>query len=373
HHARYRGRELRPDLYRAAVRRRRLRPDRRDRGGTAGRAPRDHHHADRTRRRRQAHQGQARTRKRQLPVRQAAHARRAHHPERHQQAALRHADGDQAGQEQAAGAGEPGGDRRRPQPQPANGAAPGPAVQAQGHHHDHRHSQGAGRAVSGASQERRPPMILVITETKLTAPGKFNPASLEAVAAAQQLGAALQLPVAAVVLGADDAALAGELATRKLAKVVRLQNPALGAYNPDVWVQSLVQAVSQLQPRYVLFPHTYQVRDYAPQLATRMAGALISDVTGFRVENGQPIFLRPMFQGKWAAEVAFTANSAPGFLTVQIGAFRGDQAEAGAAAAPLETLAVTPGPSPLHAGEVFQEAKQAVDLTQAPIIVAVGR
>ncbi|HXE30626.1 MAG TPA: electron transfer flavoprotein subunit alpha/FixB family protein [Terriglobales bacterium] len=216
-------------------------------------------------------------------------------------------------------------------------------------------------------------MILVITETKLTAPGKFNPASLEAVAAAQQLGAALQLPVAAVVLGADDAALAGELATRKLAKVVRLQNPALGAYNPDVWVQSLVQAVSQLQPRYVLFPHTYQVRDYAPQLATRMAGALISDVTGFRVENGQPIFLRPMFQGKWAAEVAFTANSAPGFLTVQIGAFRGDQAEAGAAAAPLETLAVTPGPSPLHAGEVFQEAKQAVDLTQAPIIVAVGR
>src|SRR6185437_9696088 len=48
-----------------------------------------------------------------------------------------------------------------------------------------------------------------------------------------------------------------------------------------------------------------------------------------------------------------------------------DRVEAGTA--PIEPVAVSPAASRLQAGEVFQEAKQAVDLTQAPIIVSVGR
>lgn len=217
-------------------------------------------------------------------------------------------------------------------------------------------------------------MILAITEQKITAPGKLNPASLEAVTAAQQLGAALQLPVAAVVLEAGDSGLAAELATRKLDKVYHARDAALAQYSPDTWVRSLVQIVTRAQARFVLLPHTYQVRDYAPQLATRMGGGLISDVTGLRVEGGEAIFLRPMFQGKWQAETGFVAAaSAPGFVTVQIGAFRADQAVMGGQPAAVESVAVTPGDSRLQAGEIFQEAKHAVDLTQAAIIVAAGR
>lgn len=213
-------------------------------------------------------------------------------------------------------------------------------------------------------------MIVVVTERKRTAPGKFNPASLEALAAGQQLGRQLGLPVAAVVLEAADSGLAAELAKFQLARVLHAVHPALGAYSPDVWVQALVQVLTPLAPAFVLLPHTYQVRDFAPQLATRMGCGLISDVIGF-AGNADARFQRPMFQGKFTAEVGFAATGAPGFVTVQIGAFRADRAEAGAA--PIEPVAVTPSPSRLQAGEVFQEAKQAVDLTQAPIIVSVGR
>lgn len=215
--------------------------------------------------------------------------------------------------------------------------------------------------------------LLVVSERKLAAAHKFNPASFEAITAAQKLGAELGAPVVAAVLEAGVSGLAGELAHCKLERVVAARHALLGTYSPDVWVQALVQVINHIQPGYVLMPHTYQVRDYAPQLATRMGAGLMSDVTGVRAEAGQALFVRPMFQGKWAAEVEFAANGAPGFVTVQIGAFRGDQAAKGAGAAPVEEIAVTPEPSRLQAGEVFQEAKQAIDLTQAPIIVSVGR
>jgi electron transfer flavoprotein alpha subunit len=215
--------------------------------------------------------------------------------------------------------------------------------------------------------------ILVIAERRITTPGKLNPATLEAITAAQQLGERLGAPVVAAVLEAEDSGCAAECAARRLDRVLHARHPLLASYSPDVWVQALVQIITPLQPSYVLLPHTYQVRDFAPQLATRMGAGLITDVIGFSHAAGAPRFQRPMFQGKFTADFGFASADVPGFCTVQIGAFRGDQAAMGAQAAPIEAVTVSPESSRLEAGEIFQEAKQAVDLTQAPIIVSVGR
>ncbi len=128
------------------------------------------------------------------------------------------------------------------------------------------------------------------------------------------------------------------------------------------------------QPKLVLMPHTYQVRDFAPKLATALGRTLISDATGFRKEGDKLLFSRQMFQGKFAADVSF-ACPAPHFVTFQAGAFRGDKAEAGSAAAPVETVNVAVADSAVRnkPDDPFKEAKQAVDLTQAEIIVSVGR
>jgi electron transfer flavoprotein alpha subunit len=81
-----------------------------------------------------------------------------------------------------------------------------------------------------------------------------------------------------------------------------------------------------------------------------------------------------MFQGKFAADVSFTSE-APWLVTFQNGAFRGDQAESGAVPAPVETVSVEIAADAVRTKPQppFKEAKQAVDLTQAEVIVSVGR
>jgi electron transfer flavoprotein alpha subunit len=81
-----------------------------------------------------------------------------------------------------------------------------------------------------------------------------------------------------------------------------------------------------------------------------------------------------MFQGKLTADVK-PQGAAPHIATIQIGAFRADQAAKGSAPAPITAAAVTIDESKLRqkAEAPFQEAKQAVDLSQAERIVSVGR
>ena len=170
------------------------------------------------------------------------------------------------------------------------------------------------------------------------------------------------------------ASLATEVAGKKVGKVYAIENAKLEPYTPDAFAAALKQFITSKQPKLVLMPHTYQVRDFVPKLATAMGRTVISDAIGYKKEGDKLVFTRQMFQGKFVADVSF-AGDAPWFVTFQNGAFRGDKVEAGASAAPVETIAVdiADGVVRNKPQEVFKEAKQAVDLTQAEIIVAVGR
>jgi electron transfer flavoprotein alpha subunit len=213
--------------------------------------------------------------------------------------------------------------------------------------------------------------ILLITEQR---EGQWNKTSFETLAAAQQIAAETQSRLSAVVLGKGVAALAGELAATKLEEVLLVEHELLSAYTPDGYTVALQQAIARAKPDLVLLPHTYQARDFAPKLAASLGKGMIGDCIGYRRENGKLIFVRQMFQGKMAADVVFV-GPAPWFATFQAGAFRADLVAQGASKA-----AITPVPIELKLEqirtkplELFREAKQAVDLTQAPILVAVGR
>jgi electron transfer flavoprotein alpha subunit len=213
-------------------------------------------------------------------------------------------------------------------------------------------------------------VILVIAEQK---GGKLNRASLEAIAAAQQLAAG-GMPIKVAVAGQGVSAVAAELAQIAVAEVITVEHAALADYTPDAFVQALQQVVTETAPALVLLPHTYQTRDFSPTLATRMDRALVTDVIAVKQTGGTATFSRPMFQGKLTADVV-PQGAAPHFVTIQIGAFRADQAAKGSAAAPVTNAAVTIDESKLRqqAEAPFQEAKQAVDLSQAERIVSVGR
>ena len=216
-----------------------------------------------------------------------------------------------------------------------------------------------------------PETILVVVEQR---EGKLNRVSWETLVAGQTLAAETGWTLETAVVGSGVGAIATELGPKKVAKVYDVESPALSAYTPDAFSAALKQFLEAKQLKLVLMPHTYQVRDFIPKLATAMQRTVISDCIGFRKDGDKLLFTRQMFQGKFAADVSF-ASDAPWFVTFQNGAFRGDKVEAASAAAPIEIVKAEIADSVVRnkPQEVFKEAKQAVDLTQAEIIVAVGR
>jgi electron transfer flavoprotein alpha subunit len=216
-----------------------------------------------------------------------------------------------------------------------------------------------------------PDSILVVVEQR---EGKLNRVSWETVAAGQAIAAETGAQLEAAVVGAGVSAIANEVAGKKFSKVYAVESARLAQYTPDGFAAALKQFISQKQPKLVLMPHTYQVRDFAPKLVTALGRSLISDAVGYKKDGNRLLFTRQMFQGKFAADVSF-AGDPPHFVTFQNGAFRGDKAEVAASAAPVETVNVDVPENAIRnkPQAPFKEAKQAVDLTQAEIIVSVGR
>ena len=170
--------------------------------------------------------------------------------------------------------------------------------------------------------------ILVFIEHK---GGVANRSSIEAIAAAQALGSQLQQTVSAVVLGADVASLAQEIAAYDVAKVICATNPKLADYTPDAYADGMQQIVKQVDPSFVFLTHTYQVRDFAPKLAARFGKSLISDCIRAKADGGKIGFTRRIFLGKLDADV-ISDGEPPVFATFQTGAYRPDHATKGGGA-----------------------------------------
>jgi len=207
--------------------------------------------------------------------------------------------------------------------------------------------------------------VLVVIEQRAD---KIARVSWEALVAAQRLGA--PDTITAVVLGAQTETFAAEIAARASGKVFRVEHPLLAQYTVDGFVLALRQIIQAENPTHVVFPHTYQVRDYAPALAARFGQVIISEVTA--IADG-PVFTRQLMQGRLNGSYRH-AGSGPCFVSVQAGAF---PADAPSNASPAEIAAFTPTLDPAQIrtrpSAPFRAAAQTVDLASAQKIVGVGR
>jgi electron transfer flavoprotein alpha subunit len=202
--------------------------------------------------------------------------------------------------------------------------------------------------------------------------GRVGRISNEAIAAGSFLGAKLGLAVNAVLIGGQTGPLAAEIAAKPLTRVVRIEHPLLAQYTADGFTLALEQFIAAEKPDYVVFPHTYQVRDFAPALAARLGQVLISDVVG--IGDG-PVFTRQLLQGRLNGSYRHAGNG-PCLVSVQAGAFRADTSNA-AAISPAEVSVFTPTIAAAQIrtrpSEPFRGSEQTVDLGSAPLIVSVGR
>ncbi|HTV54738.1 MAG TPA: electron transfer flavoprotein subunit alpha/FixB family protein [Terriglobia bacterium] len=213
--------------------------------------------------------------------------------------------------------------------------------------------------------------VLVFAEHQA---GRLARTTFEAVAAAQSIAASTGGTVAAVILGSAASGLAPELAALELDQVVTVDSPQLQTYTADGYALALRVVIERRKPQVVVFSHTYLARDFAPKLAVALGRELVSDCLGYRDENHRLTFVRQVFQGKFNADVEVQGEP-PFLVSFQAGAFREDAARRGEAAAKTVAVSIDIGAASIRTkpGERFREAKQAVDLTQAGIIVAAGR
>jgi electron transfer flavoprotein alpha subunit len=210
--------------------------------------------------------------------------------------------------------------------------------------------------------------ILVFVEHR---DGAVNRTTSEAIAAAQLLSSALGQPVSAVVLGFNNNAVAERITDFEINKVYYVENDRLAEYTPDGYTDGMERVIRSVDPQFVVFPHTYQVRDFAPKLAARFGKGLVSDCIRAQVDGGALTLSRRIFLGKIDADVKVEGD-APTFISFQSGAYRGDQAKK-AVGASVEKMTVDIGEIRMRPEPPFQEVKQAVDLSKAEVIVAVGR
>ncbi|MGB6688831.1 MAG: electron transfer flavoprotein subunit alpha/FixB family protein [Terracidiphilus sp.] len=208
--------------------------------------------------------------------------------------------------------------------------------------------------------------VWVLVEQREGAIGRI---SWEAVAAGKYLGAKLGLEVNAAVVGQGVESAAAQLAAKAVAKVVRIEHPLLAQYTSDGFTAALDQFIRAENPNYVIFPHTYQVRDYVPALAARRGEVLISDVVA--IADG-PIFTRQLLQGRLQGNYRHT-GSGPCLVSVQAGAFRADALEEGTAQVAAFTPTIDAAQIRTRPEPPFRGSEQTVDLGSAPLIVSVGR
>ena len=198
--------------------------------------------------------------------------------------------------------------------------------------------------------------------------------SNEVVACGQKLAAALDQPLEAVVMGAGVKEAAEKIAARKLAAIRLVDDAKLDPYTPDAYTAALRQAIEAERPGIVLFPHSYQVRDWVPRLAAELDAGFISDVIEQRVENGRIVYVRQPYQGKLNADCAFLGDG-PYLVSLQSGAWPASDAVDGDAPAQLVEQALDLSGVEIRTQvlDTFQEVEDKVDLTRADVIVAVGR
>jgi electron transfer flavoprotein alpha subunit len=185
-----------------------------------------------------------------------------------------------------------------------------------------------------------------------------------------QLAPALGADVKSLILGHGVTAQAEELSKKGGGEVLLADHELLASYGVDAYNRVVRAAIAKLAPDVVLLSNTPSGWDLAPRLAAGLDAAFVSDAFAIEVEQGKPVFVRRVFNGKLNARVAVT--SLPVVATLQPGAVA---AYAGSEAGSVTKLEVSLSAGDLKAKFVRIQAAEAkgIDLTKADIIVSGGR
>ncbi len=211
--------------------------------------------------------------------------------------------------------------------------------------------------------------IIVIAEHRR---GELRDVTWEMLSKGRQLSEAIGGELSVVLLGKGVKNLA-EALQPKANRVLWVEDDRLEYYNAETYEETLVQLITERKPLLTMVGHTATGMDFAPTLAARLKIPLATDLIGMEAKDEAFALTRQIYGGKINAAVSFLKKGPSYMVTIRAGAFPVVDKE------PLsgEIISI---PSPLTEQALarrflqFVEAATAeVDITQADILVAVGR
>jgi electron transfer flavoprotein alpha subunit len=201
--------------------------------------------------------------------------------------------------------------------------------------------------------------------------GELRDVTFEMLGKGQELAAAMDVPLAVVLLGHNVDNFATELA-KYANQVLVVEDEQLEHFNSAAYQQVLAHLITERKPSLVLMGQSAQGMDLAPSLATQLDLPLVTDCVGLEFEDGDLFAVREMYGGKVSARIAFKPADTY-MVTARQAAFPFE--EGGSLGG--EIIAVD---SPLTEEiayrrflEYVEAAVGEVDITQADVVVAVGR
>jgi electron transfer flavoprotein alpha subunit len=189
--------------------------------------------------------------------------------------------------------------------------------------------------------------------------------------AARKMADTLKESVVALRMGAGEPSV--NLAHYGADKILNAQHALLNAYSTEGYSATIVQAVQQVQPRFILGSASAMGRDLLPRVASRLGVGLAQDCVEAHILDGAQLeCIRPIYAGKAYARVKLLMT--PGMATLRPNVFSLGAPDTGRSA---ETASFAPelNPAQIRASvtEIKASAGQKVELTEANIIVSGGR
>ena len=211
--------------------------------------------------------------------------------------------------------------------------------------------------------------ILIALENKS---GSIHRMSLEALTAGQKLASELNLSLSILAMGKNAGDLANNVSKFKADEILLLENPLLNNYSSDGYSHAFTSIIKQETPKYLFMGHTYMVRDFLPRVSAKLQIPFISDAIQFKIDNDAPVFTKQVFNAKLAADIVSNSNGST-LVSFQSAAYQSDQVESGLAAIRTISIDINESEIKTQSEEPFKEEAGGIDLTNAEIIVSIGR
>jgi electron transfer flavoprotein alpha subunit len=196
--------------------------------------------------------------------------------------------------------------------------------------------------------------------------------SLEAIVAAQEISSKMNAKTTALVMGKNADTLALEASKYELNDILKINSSSLNSYSSDGYAIAIEKVISENNFSYVIFGHTYQVRDYVPKISAKLMRPFLADNIKMSISNRSIEFTKQTFNAKLLADIQ-TSDSGLYLVSFQSASFSLDSIKPGSSEIKKIDIEIDNTQIKNIYEEPFQESVGGVDLTSADIIVSVGR